>query len=120
MDSDHERVAADDDARGSASRLSKPPMMAGVAVATLLAGGWIAWGSGTKARPAAKVGGATTSSTIPEPTAAPESDALPTVAPLTGLAAEPGDAVRLLRPALIAKIDGAVEAMPQAGLERAD
>ena len=43
-----------------------------------------------------------------------------TTAPLTGIPVDESDAARLLRPALVAKIDGAPEAMPQEGLEKAD
>lgn len=44
-------------------------------------------------------------------------------APLTGVALDPGDEAlgeRLNRPALVAKVDNAPEAMPQIGLEKAD
>lgn len=75
---------------------------------------WSPWRS-TAAR-SSKVGSATTAA-VPTTTVAPEN---PVVAPLTGLTVAPDRAVGLLRPALVAKIDGAPQAMPQEGLEQAD
>ncbi len=54
----------------------------------------------------------TTTTTAPPPPEVPKA-----VAPLTGLAVP---AVDLLRPALVAKIDGSLPALPQEGLETAD
>lgn len=42
------------------------------------------------------------------------------LAPLTGVPVDPHDAASLSRPALVAKIDGASQAMPQQGLDSAD
>jgi hypothetical protein len=75
---------------------------------------WSPWRS-TAAR-SSKVGSVTTTA-VPTTVVAPED---PVVAPLTGMTVAADQAVGLLRPALVAKIDGAVEAMPQAGLEQAD
>lgn len=75
---------------------------------------WSPWRS-TAVR-SSEVGSATTS-VVPTTTVAPED---PVVAPLTGVAVAADRAVGLLRPALVAKIDGAPQAMPQEGLERAD
>lgn len=89
--------------------------VAGAAVLVVLAVMlWSPWRS-TAAR-TSDVGSVTTS-VVPTSTAASED---PVVAPLTGVTVAADRAVGLLRPALVAKIDGAVEAMPQAGLERAD
>lgn len=56
-----------------------------------------------------------TTTTVPAPTGP--------VAPLTGIVVDEADAAatdRLNRPALVAKVDNAPEAMPQIGLDRAD
>lgn len=111
---------APDDAATSETAPGRRRLLAMVAAfAVLLAGLLIAWSPWSNERPSAAVGAATTSWTPPTSTPTAESGDR-TVAPLTGLPVAPQDSVRLLRPALIAKIDGARVAMPQVGLSSAD
>ncbi len=84
-----------------------------VAVAVGLLGWWQPW----RSDPAVPEPITATSSTTTSSTALPPGSP---VAPLTGIAVPEQEAVGLLRPALIAKIDGAREAMPQWGLDNAD
>lgn len=74
---------------------------------------WLLWRPTTARSP--KAGSATTS--VVTTTRVADNTV---VAPLTGLPVAADRAVGLLRPALVAKVDGAVQAMPQDGLERAD
>lgn len=75
---------------------------------------WAPWRS--PAAPSSKVGSA---SSVVDPTTTAATGE-PVVAPLTGRTVAAESAVGLLRPALVAKIDGAAQAMPQEGLDHAD
>lgn len=72
-------------------------------------------GSAKKTRPATTDKPTTTAETT---TTAP--NAPPPVAPLTGLEANPQQALRITRPALAVKIDNTPEALPQWGVNNAD
>lgn len=93
-------------------------VVAGVGAVLLVVSGVLLWGPWrSPAAKSSKVESASTTSVAPT-TAVPTGD--PVVAPLTGRLVAAQDAVGLLRPALVAKIDGAAQAMPQEGLEEAD
>lgn len=93
-------------------------VVAGAGAVLLVVSGVLLWGPWrSPAAESSKVESASTTSVAPT-TAVPTGD--PVVAPLTGRLVAAQDAVGLLRPALVAKIDGAAQAMPQEGLEEAD
>ena len=95
------------------------PVVVASSLLVLLCAGLLAWkpwgGSGTGPGTAAAT---TTPSDVVDDEGVPVG--IGTTAPLTGIPVDEIDAARLLRPALVAKIDGAPEAMPQEGLEKAD
>lgn len=102
---------------GSRSARRRKRLVAGVAVVLLtvtVALIWAPWRS-----PAARSSKVeSVSSTVASTTTTAPVESV--IAPLTGLAVPPDRAVGLLRPALVAKIDGAPQAMPQEGLGEAD
>jgi len=85
-------------------------------VAVAVVGWWGPWRDTSEpsqqsaARSPTTTPGATTSVVVPNGP----------VAPLTGVPVSQADAARLLRPALVAKVDASAEAMPQIALGRAD
>ncbi len=79
-----------------------------------LVGWWSPWSS--QAADPRPVSATSTTSAAP----IPEEVASGPVAPLTGIPVAGEDAARLMRPALVSKIDGDRKAMPQEGLDSAD
>jgi hypothetical protein len=107
-------------AASDAARRRKQLLIAGGVVLALLVAGGIAFAL-TRGGDEAATSTTTTSTTTSTTTTVPV-PAGPT-APLTGRVVDSADAAavaRLDRPALVAKIDNAPQAMPQIGLDRAD
>ena len=102
----------------STKGVSGRTLAVGAGALALLLAGLVAWGPFSGDGPDTEVLGADTPERTPSTTTTTPLDV--TTAPLTGMPVAPEDAVRLLRPALVAKIDGDVMAMPQEGLESAD
>ncbi len=93
---------------------------AAVAVALLAIGGLVFALTRSEDEPAPTTTTTSTTTTESTTTVAPEPGP---VAPLTGVAIDGADAAaleRLQRPALVAKVDNAPQAMPQVGLDRTD
>ncbi len=115
-DTDAERPEDTDAERpGNTDAKRRKLALAGLGAVLILSlvGWWGPWRSDPpSAEPVSATSSTTTTTTVPPVSAV--------VAPLTGLPVSDDAAVRLLRPALVAKIDGALEAMPQEGLDSAD
>ncbi|MFN7148550.1 MAG: DUF3048 domain-containing protein [Microthrixaceae bacterium] len=109
------RAAADDQRRRKMIAIG-----AAAVVALLAIGGLVFALTRSEDEPAPTTTTTSTTTTESTTTVAP---APPPVAPLTGVAVDPADPAvmeRLQRPALVAKVDNAPQAMPQVGLDRTD